>query len=133
MKAYIAGPLWTLEDRKKLEEIDNLCKELKIDTFLPHRDAGVYEKGDSIQFFKKDSESIDDCNVIIALLDWKDIGSGTAWEIGYAYAKKIPVIGIVEDIKSINTLDRMCVMTFNSVRLIDSIKKLKQELVNLQA
>lgn len=133
MKAYIAGPLWDEKDRKELEKLDKLCKSLKIDTFLPHRDAGIYEKGDSKPFFKKDSETIDKCKVMIAILDWKNIGSGTAWEIGYAYAKKIPVIGLVEDLKSINTFDRMCVMTFNSVKLVDSIEKLKKELIALQA
>lgn len=133
MKAYVAGPLWDEKDRKELEKLDRLCKSLNIDTFLPHRDAGVYKRGDSKPFFKKDSETIDECKVMIAILDWKNIGSGTAWEIGYAYAKKIPVIGLVEDLKSINTFARMCVMTFNSVKLVDSIEKLKKELISLQA
>ena len=133
MKAYIAGPLWKEEDRKKVEEINNLCKELGFETFVPHLDAGIYEQGDSTSFFEKDSKAIDDCKVIVAILDWKSVGSGTAWEIGYAYAKGIPVIGLVEDLSSVNTFDRMCVMTFNSAKLVDSVDKLKQELVNLQA
>ncbi|MDP4012399.1 MAG: nucleoside 2-deoxyribosyltransferase [Candidatus Nanoarchaeia archaeon] len=133
MKAYIAGHLWKEEDRKKLDQLDSLCKRLGIETFVPHRDVGVYEKGDSKSFFKKDSEAIDDCQVIIALLDWKLVGSGTAWEIGYAYAKGIPVIALVEDLKSINTFDRMCVMTFNSARLVENLEELKKELITLQA
>ena len=133
MKAYIAGPLWKPEEREKLEKIDKLCKDLGFKTYLPHRDAGIYEKGNSKSFFEKDSKAIDECKVIVAILDWQAVGSGTAWEIGYAYAKNIPVIGIVEDLKSLNTFDRMCVMTFNSVKLVDSIDKLKKELINLQA
>ena len=133
MKAYIAGPLWKEEDRKKVEELNNLCKEVGFETFVPHLDAGVYEQGDSTSFFEKDSKALDDCQVIVALLDWKFVGSGTAWEIGYAYAKGIPIIGLVEDLNSVNTFDRMCVMTFNSAKLVDSKEKLKQELIALQA
>lgn len=131
MKAYIAGPLWKEDDRKKLEKIDDLCKEFNLETFVPHRDAGIYEKGDSKYFFEKDSKAIDECHLMIVLLDWKFVGSGTAWEIGYAYAKNIPIIALVEDLESLNTYDRMCVMTFNSVKLVDSIEKLKQEIKDL--
>ena len=132
MKVYIAGKLWSLNDRKKLERIDKLCKELNLDTFLPHRDMGVFEKGDTKPFFKRDRDEIDKCRFMIALLDWEGISSGTAWEIGYAHAKNIPVIGLVEDIRTINKSERTCVMCMNSVRLVDSLEKLKQEIEKIK-
>lgn len=129
MKVYIAGQLWEENQRKKLEEIDKICKELGFETFLPHRDVGVYNKGNSKPFFIKDSKVIDECGLMIAWLDWKGIGSGTAWEIGYAYAKNIPVIGIIEDRESISEFDRVCVMVLNSAHLVDNLDELKKELV----
>ena len=133
MKAYIAGRLWEKNSRYKLEKINALCEELGIDTFLPHRDVGIF-KGDNTRFFfNGDSKAIDKCNVMIAILDWKYIGSGTAWEIGYAYAKKIPVIGIIEDIKSTYEPERVCVMVFNSVDLVDSIESLRDKLIALKS
>ncbi len=132
MKVYIAGKLWDKENRKKLEEIDSLCKNMGFETFLPHRDAGIYKSGDSKTFFKKDSEIIDKCKLMIAILDWKFVGSGTAWEIGYAYAKNIPVIALVEDLESLQTEDRMCVMVFNSVKIVDSLEELKKEMIKLK-
>lgn len=132
IKAYIAGPLLTEENQKKLEQIDKICKELGINTFLPHRDVGVYQTGqDSKPFFKADKEPLDSCDIIIAVLDWKGIGSGTAWEIGYAYAKNIPIIGLVEDKSSLTRQERMCVMCYNSVILVDSLKQLKQKIKTL--
>ena len=131
MKAYIAGPLFKKDSRKVLEKIENLCKELKLDTYLPHRDMGIYKKGDTIPFFKKNRDMIDKCNFMIAYLDWKGISSGTAWEIGYAYAKKIPVIGLVEDIKTAKEYDRLCIMNFNSVNLVENFKDLKKKIKNL--
>jgi nucleoside 2-deoxyribosyltransferase len=133
MKAYLAGPLWKEQDRAYLEQIDALCKELGYETYLPHRDIGVYQQGDSNKFFVKNRDMVDWADVIVAVLDWKYIGSGTAWEIGYAHAKKVPVIGIVEDMDSITSTDRLCVMNFNSVKMVDTLEKLKQELLNLTA
>ena len=128
-KVYLAGKLWDSKDRAKIEEIAELCKSLGMKTFLPHRDAGIYKEGmDPDPIFKKDQSMIDWCDLMVALLDWQGISSGTAWELGYAYAKGKPVIGIVEDKKSLNKEFRTCVMCFNnSVNLIE-LKDLKKEL-----
>ena len=42
-------------------------------------------------------EAIDRCTVMVALLDGAQVDDGTAWEIGYAYARGIPVYGIRTD------------------------------------
>ena|SRR3989344_5982016 len=135
MKVYIAGPLFKEGKREILEKIDKLCKELGFDTFLPHRDVGIYKKGSSKHFFIKDRDEIDICEIMIAYLDWDSISSGTAWEIGYAYAKGKPIIGIVEDIESFHDYHRLCVMTYNSVDLIDvsDIEKLRKKLFSLKS
>ena len=95
MKVYIAGKLWEESDRSKLEKIDKICKELNLETYLPHKDMGVYTENDDPKlFFKRDKEEIDICDFMIALLDWQGVSSGTAWEIGYAHAKNKKVNGI---------------------------------------
>lgn len=127
MKVYIAGPLFVKEARKILEKIDKLCKELGLDTYLPHRDTGIYQKGDSILFFKKNRDMINECEIMIAYFDWKGISSGTAWEIGYAHAKKKVIIGIVEDMHTVKEFDRLCIMCFNSVDLVDDFERLKKK------
>src|SRR3989344_5512321 len=128
VKAYIAGPLFVEDSRIILEKIDNLCKELKIDTFLPHRDAGLYDNGDSKIFFDKNKEALDECDIVIAYLDWKGISSGTAWEIGYAYAKNVPIIALAEDPETLKESYRICVMNFNSVKVVGSLEELRREL-----
>jgi|TARA_B100001971_G_C18249066_1_gene576678 nucleoside 2-deoxyribosyltransferase len=131
MKVYIAGPLFKEDARDVLEKIDSICKELKIDTFLPHRDAGLYEKGDSIEFFNKNKDALDECKIIIAYLDWKGISSGTAWELGYAYAKNIPIIALADDVETVDDFYRICVMCFNSVKIVGSLEELKKELTKI--
>ena len=42
-------------------------------------------------------EGINHCTVVVAVLDGRQVDDGTAWEIGYAYAKGIPVYGLHTD------------------------------------
>ena len=49
----------------------------------------------------------------------------------YAHAKNIPIIGLVEDISTINKKERVCVMCHNSVILVDNVEDLKKEIKKL--
>jgi nucleoside 2-deoxyribosyltransferase len=44
-------------------------------------------------------QAIDRCNLVTALLDGPQVDDGTAWEIGYAYAKGIPIYGLRTDFR----------------------------------
>ena len=130
MKIYVAGKLWDKEDRAKVGEIDEFLKKLGHETFLPHRDAGLFEEGmDPEPIFKKDRDMVDWCDLMVAFLDWQGISSGTAWELGYAHAKNKKVIGLVEDKKSLDKKFRICVMCFNKdVKLVESLEEVKKEI-----
>ena len=128
MKAYIAGALFSQGERVFLEEIAKICKDIGLETFLPHRDAGLGI--DVEEIFKKDFSGLDKCDVLVAVLNGSDLDSGTAWEIGYAYSRKIKIIGIIDDIRI--SKDRLNVMIANSVEIVDSIDKLKKRLIEIK-
>lgn len=130
MKAYIAGKLGTDEERERLESIDFLCKSLKIDTYLPHRDGGLARSNKDIKrIFKADiTDSLPTCDLIIADLDGLHVGAGTAFELGYAYSKGIIMLGIKTDEPVSNTLDYLSPMILGSVKIVSSIKELEKEL-----
>ena len=104
---YLAGPLFSEAERHFLESTAGRlahCLEIDVvdDIFLPHRDAG--ELGGSLlatrpAIFRSDIEAIDAATVVVAWLDGSDVDSGTAPEVGYAYAKGIPVVGLVTDFR----------------------------------
>ena len=130
MKIYIAGKLGSESERKHLEKIDELCKELGFKTFLPHRDVGLARgindarrvfEGDIIKGFKN-------CGLVIASLDGLHVGAGTAWELGYAYAKGIKTIGIKTDESIEEALDYLSAILIESMKIVDSFEKLKKEL-----
>jgi nucleoside 2-deoxyribosyltransferase len=48
---------------------------------------------------KGNREAIDSCDIVIAVLDGPDVDSGTASEIGYAFARGKPVVGYRGDFR----------------------------------
>ncbi len=44
-------------------------------------------------------KAIDDCDAVLAILDGTDVDSGTAAEIGYAYARGKPILGYRGDFR----------------------------------
>jgi len=103
---YIAGPLFSEHEREYLIRlVDILSKELELDHnedfFLPHRDAsdlGVTDGRDEV--FCLDLRYLDQAKIVIALLDGPDVDSGTAVELGYAYAKRKKIFGLLTDFRA---------------------------------
>ena len=133
MKVYIAGKLGTERERKFLERISKLCSDLGIKTYLPHRDGGLC-KGmkDVKKIFKKDIiMGMANCNLIIAVLEGLHVGSGTAWELGYGYAKGIKLIGIKKDEDPKKALDYLSPILIGSMKIVKTEYQLKKEIKNL--
>ena len=131
-KIYIAGPLGEQENRKFLEEIDKLCVELDFDTFLPHRDAGLYDGDESKikNISERDLQEIKICDLMIGVLNGIYIGAGTAWEIGYAQAIGKKVIGLKTDRKLKDSISDISVIMAGQVQIVESIDELEKELKN---
>jgi nucleoside 2-deoxyribosyltransferase len=128
---YIAGPLFTPGERSFLEQIDALCHELGFDTYLPHRDAGLFIRGSesSRYFFENDSKRLVGADVVIAVLNGLEIDSGTAWEMGYTCALHKPVIGYLDDSRIFAPAEQLNPMILNSLHvLVRKIEDLKSEL-----
>ena len=107
LKAYIAGPLFDDHEREYLEKIAEILEETGISTFLPHRDAGLvtgeFTQETKVKVFDKDMEFLEPADIVIALLTGRDVDSGTAAEIGYAYKSGKRLIGIsANTVKPIN-------------------------------
>jgi len=133
MKAYIAGKLGTSNEKEILEKVVALCKNLGVKTFLPHRDVGLCKgindakrifDGDIINGFK-------DCDILIAVLDGLHVGAGTAWEVGYAYARKIPVIGIKTDESIEEAFDQLSAILVGSMKIVRTFGELEKEIKKL--
>lgn len=107
-KFYVAGPLFNSHERMYLEQIATMLEEMGHKTFLPHRDAGIIGDLTNIEerkrVFRGDMQALEVCDIVIALLTGADHDSGTCGELGYAYAKGKPCIGISDDVRRVNNL-----------------------------
>lgn len=98
--AYIAGPLFNEGERWFDEQVEQIAAAAGYTTFLPHRDGkeGKIKSQDNIAaIFAEDVAAIDKADIVIANLNGITTDDGTAWEIGYAYAKGKHLVGIYTD------------------------------------
>lgn len=98
---YIAGPLFTPAERRYLEELAAVVEGAGFETYLPHRDGGLVsaDRRNSRAMYESDLGALNACGTIVAVLNGTDVDSGTAFEIGYAVARGLPVLGLYEDIR----------------------------------
>lgn len=102
MKVYLAAPFFTDEQKKdkaSVKEVLELCND--VDILDPQDyDLGVsgWERTNhqwGMEVFQGDLKSLDEADVVVAVDYGLYSDSGTAWEIGYAYAKNIPIVTII--------------------------------------
>jgi len=96
-RAYVAGPLFDEGERWWIERVDALVAEAGFVTFLPHRDNPDKDEDTVRVIFENDKRAIDECDVVVANLNGVLTDDGTAWELGYAYAKGKFIIGLHTD------------------------------------
>jgi len=102
---YLAGPLFSRAERDFNLYLRDRLVEIGFSVFLPQEDGDdtissrLEDRMKNI--FINDVKGIDEADIVLAVLDGgSDVDSGTAWEMGYAYAKGIPVIGLKTDFRT---------------------------------
>ena len=95
---YIAGPFFTDKERAFLkiviESVKEICPNeelfIPMEHFIPNgENLSNNEWAEAV--FKMDVEALNKCDRVVAAYLGLRSDTGTAWEIGYAYAKGIPV------------------------------------------
>lgn len=134
MRIYIAGKLSTPSERESLNEVAALCESLGFQTFLPHRDVGLfYEIKNSRAIFQKDIfEGLRKCDLVVALLEGLHVGAGTAWELGFAYAQGIPCMGLKTDESLEEAADYLSPILISSVEIMNTKEALRNRLISFK-
>ena len=135
---YIAGPLFNAHETSYLEEIAKELEDNGYICFLPHRDQSGIENSElqatemsentKAKIFDNDLKALQNSDLTVALITGWDIDSGTAGEIGYAFASSKPVIAIDANERRYRNLfiEGMISKTVNNVEeLIPAINELK--------
>lgn len=108
-KIYLASPFFNSEETNKLEIVKTILRDKGLDVFVPNEHQNPQLEFGSIEWraatFKSDVDAIDNCDVMVAINcqgNYDD--AGTMWEIGYAFAKGIPVVVFNNTGKTINLM-----------------------------
>ena len=128
-KIYIAGPFAEPHHREALlHMIDIVKKEYAADDlelYIPmeYKVSGDYQNPDGTwhlpnhewaqDVFWADRIHIEEADIVIALYDGRKGTTGTAWELGYAYGKNIPVIGYIPEYAKKEPMSLMVINSFS--------------------
>lgn len=99
---YFAAPMFAESDRlyneMVVEKIRTAYPNVRV--YLPQENGDINDKtsyANSVMIAKADTDEVLKSDLMIAVLDGISIDAGVASEIGVAYAKEIPVIGVYTD------------------------------------
>jgi nucleoside 2-deoxyribosyltransferase len=97
MRIYLAGPLFTTGERDFNGALGARLRAAGHEVFLPQdQELSAY---DPARIFRNDVDHVDWSTVVVGIMDGSDPDSGTAWEIGYAYAKGTPIVLLRTDFR----------------------------------
>lgn len=135
-KIYLAAPLFSEAEQEFNKKLEDALEDLGFSVFVPQEDSNDTEAAredmDSANIFQLNVEAIDACDMVVAVLDGgTDVDSGTAWEIGYAYAKNKTIIGIKTDFRTLGPEGLVNLMIGESASELetsvkDLLKKIKK-------
>ena len=128
--ASVAGPPFNATERAAAEGVEAICRRAGFRTFLPHRDAGLLgQQGKTpAQVFRADVAGLARADLVVAILNGPTVDTGTAWEIGYAFAKGKTVIGYLDDLRAHRGPDPVDLMISRSCSIARSTEELRHML-----
>ncbi|NJD29973.1 MAG: nucleoside 2-deoxyribosyltransferase [Chloroflexi bacterium] len=120
MKIYFAGPLFTTPERTFNAELAARLEAAGHRVYLPQA-RGLTDDPDQPvrqpsggegstprarsmtprQILEKNLRGLDWAEAVVAIMDGSDPDSGTAWECGYAYARRKPTVQFRSDIRGV--------------------------------
>ncbi len=130
---YLAAPLFSEAERDFNRKLGEEIKSVGFKVFLPQEDSNNIkdEKNRQEIIFNKNVAAIERSDIIAAVIDGTDVDSGTAWEIGHAFAKGKTIIGLRTDFRTLGIEGTVNLMIERSVILCTSITEFLNRLKSL--
>ncbi len=127
---YLAAPLFSEAELDFNRKLRDEIKRAGFNVFLPQEDSNNVKEKDDRQniIFSKNEAAIKGSDIIAAVMDGTDVDSGTAWEIGYAYALGKPILGLRTDFRTLGIEGTVNLMIERSVVICRSIPELLNRL-----
>ncbi len=130
---YLAAPLFSEAELDFNRKLRDEIKRAGFKVFLPQEDSNNIKDEKTRQkiIFGKNEAAIINSDIIVAVIDGTDIDSGTAWEIGFAYARSKPIFGLRTDFRTLGIEGTVNLMIERSLVLFTNISELLNRLKSL--
>lgn len=100
MRLYLAAPLFTAAERQFNLALAAALEARGHQVYLPQRDTDRSPGPDRPAWvFRSDLAGLQQAEGVVAVCDGPQVDDGTAWEIGYAHARGLPVYGLRTDLR----------------------------------
>jgi nucleoside 2-deoxyribosyltransferase len=125
LKVYLAAPLFSDAERAYNLLIRDLLERQGYPVYLPQETGeGLARPERDGTIFRSHVAALDDASCVVAVCDGADTDSGTAWEIGYAAAKGIPVIALSTDRRGAWAGHKVNLMIRQSATVVGTVEEI---------
>ena len=130
-RAYLAAPLFSEGERVYNRLIRDQLVRAGQEVHLPQEigdDLSSRDLGTTRAIFSENLAALCESDLVVAVIDGADADSGTAWEIGFAYARGIPVIALRTDFRLVGADERVNLMLEQSAAVVTDRESLVRHL-----
>ncbi|MBP8177919.1 MAG: nucleoside 2-deoxyribosyltransferase [Spirochaetes bacterium] len=128
---YFAAPLFTAAERQFNETLALYIEQAGFAVYLPQKECAKISKSEEI--YKQCLKGLDNAWCVVAIVDGCDTDSGTSFEIGYACAKGIPVIGVRTDFRQKADDGHLNLMLSQSIAMLCFVNSLEDASIDTVA
>ncbi len=94
---YFAGPLFTQAEMAFNQSLADELRSQGYRIYLPQQEC--LGTTDPKELYRRCMVGLDQACLVLVILDGTDADSGSCFEMGYAYAKSIPILGLRTDFR----------------------------------
>jgi nucleoside 2-deoxyribosyltransferase/predicted secreted protein len=126
-RVYLAAPLFSEAERLFNASVARLLRDHLFDVHLPQEagdDSDMRDIREQERLFLSNKTALEDSDFTVAIIDGADADSGTAWEMGYAFARKKPVIALRTDFRRVGHHEHVNLMLEQSAHVVASTEEL---------
>jgi len=126
-KVYLAAPLFSLAERNFNSEVAAALQKRYLRVYLPQHIGDSSASRDEFEhsrIFHENLRALEDADIIVAIIDGADADSGTAWEMGYAWARGKRVIALRTDFRHVGRCEQVNLMLEESSEIVTCIDDL---------
>ncbi len=126
-RVYIAAPLFSEAERQYNLSIEELLRKTFFKVYLPQQegdDSDLRDKKEQVRILSENLKALENADIIVAIIDGADVDSGTAWEMGYAFARGKRVIALRTDFRRVGSHEKVNFMLEESATVVTSTNDL---------